>query len=533
MRKLNGRRFKIAFKKATENLLKHKDEINVLNVFPVPDGDTGSNMVSTMMEGCKQLDELKSDDLPDVLTAIKNGTLMGARGNSGVILSQIFRGMAEWLPKGRKTITPRDFLEMLRNARKVAYSAVIKPIEGTILTVVRMIDEESRDLQFEDFENLMDWILEISEKAVELTPSLLSKLREAGVVDAGAKGLYYIFEGFKEAILGAEEVRLEEIEEVSTEEIPRMVYEELEYRYCTEVIVNGKENMMNLQTEIIDFLNSVGDSTVVVVQDNLLKVHVHTNHPGRVLERLLEYGDIMKVKIDNMKVQHEHIVSGVEERKKVGVVAVSPGDGIAEILKSLGVDIVIKGGQTMNPSTADLKNAINKIHAETVFLFPNNPNVFLAAKQAAEAIEDKEVIIIPTITVQECVAAMVEYDPEAEPEKLEKIFKKLAESCVPISITKAIRDSGKGKNKIRKGEYLVFVRKKLYSHGYDLTRVLDEVLQETSASSKEIMTLFLGKGARDYEIDKIKKLVEEKYPNLDLETHKGGQPHYPYLIILE
>lgn len=533
MKKLNGKRFKIAFKKATENLLKHKDEINVLNVFPVPDGDTGSNMVSTMMEGCKQLDELKSDDLFDVLIAIKNGTLMGARGNSGVILSQIFRGMAEWLPKGRKTITPHDFLEMLRNARKVAYSAVIKPVEGTILTVIRMIDEESQNLQFENFEDLVDWILEVSRKAVELTPSLLSKLREAGVVDAGAKGLYYIFEGFREAILGAEEVRLEEMAAVITEEIPKMVYEKLEYQYCTEVIVNGEEDMVSYQTRIIDFLNSIGDSTVVIIQDNLLKIHVHTNHPGHVLEKLLEYGDIMKVKIDNMKVQHEHVVSGIEKRKKAGIVAVSPGEGISKILKSLGADIVIKGGQTMNPRTADLKNAINKVNAETVFLFPNNPNVLLAAKQAAEAIEDKDVVIIPTSTVQECVAALIEYDPEADPKKLEEIFKKLVESCIPISITKAVRDSGKGRNKIKKGEYLVFVRKKLYSHGYDLTRVLDEVLQKTDASSKEIMTLFLGEGTKDYEIDKIKKLIEEKFPNLDLEVHEGEQPHYPYLIILE
>jgi len=528
LKKITGRFLKIIIKKATENLLKHRDEVNALNVFPVPDGDTGSNMCSTMLEACKYIDNVKSDDLLEVWRAVKEGALMGARGNSGVILSQILRGMADASP--REYITPADFVKMISNARKVAYSAVIRPVEGTMLTVVKVLDEQLQNKNFETFEELFDWIVETVKDTVNRTPHMLQKLREAGVVDAGAKGLYYIFEGMRDAIKGNIQVNLEEVEQASVEELQRMAFEEITNRYCTEVAV--KRNQVVEKSELEAFLNEIGDSVVLVEQDDLIKLHVHTNHPGQVLEKIIEFGEIVKVKIDNMKLQHEHVIS-TQPTKEIGVVAVSPGKGISDILKSLGVDVIVPGGQTMNPSFADLKAAVEQTHARNVFLFPNNANVLLTAKQVADAFDDRRVIVVPTSFVQECVAAMVEYDPDAEPEDLLKRFEEAISQCVPISVTKAVRDSRYGNRRIRKGEYLLFVRKELVSHGFSLVKVLKEALEKENAHEKEILTVFLGDNYRKPELENIQKLIGEEFPNLDLEIYEGKQPHYPYLMLLQ
>ncbi|PLV55607.1 DAK2 domain-containing protein [Thermotoga sp. SG1] len=528
MKKITGRFLKIIIKKATENLLRHKDEINALNVFPVPDGDTGSNMCSTMLEACKYIDNIKSDDLPEVWKAIKEGALMGARGNSGVILSQILRGLADASPESY--ITPGDFIKMISNARKVAYSAVMRPVEGTMLTVVKELDEKLKGRSFETFEELFDQIVEMIKDTVNRTPSMLSKLREAGVVDAGAKGLYYLFEGMRDAIKGDIEVNLEQVEQASVEDLKRMALEEITNQYCTEVAVRRKRVFE--KSELESFLNEIGDSVVLVEQDDIFRLHVHTNHPGQVLEKVLDFGEIIKVKVDNMKLQHEHIISA-QVGKEIGVVAVSPGKGISEILKSLGVDEIVPGGQTMNPSFADLKTAVDKTHAKVVFLFPNNANVLLTAKQVAEAVDDKRVIVVQTSHVQECVAAMVEYDPDEDPEELKKRFEEAINQCVPISITRAVRDSRYGKRRIRKGEYLVFVRKELLAHGFNLVKALKDVLEKEDAREKEILTVFLGDNYRKVELEKIQNLIGEEFPNLDLEIHEGGQPHYPFLMLLQ
>ncbi|PLV60147.1 DAK2 domain-containing protein [Thermotoga sp. KOL6] len=528
MKKITGRFLKTIIKKATENLLKHKDEINALNVFPVPDGDTGSNMSSTMLEACKYIDNTDSENLTEVWRAIKEGALMGARGNSGVILSQILRGMADASPED--FITPRDVVRMISNARKIAYSAVMRPVEGTMLTVIRELDEKLKNKSFETFEELFDWIVETVKDTVSKTPRMLPKLKEAGVVDAGAKGLYYIFEGMRDAIKGDIEVNLEQVEQASVEELQKMALEEITNQYCTEVAV--RRNRVFEKSELEHFLNEIGDSVVLVEQDDLFRLHVHTNHPGQVLEKVLEFGEIVKVKIDNMKLQHEHIISAQIE-KEVGVVAVSPGRGISEILKGLGVDVVVPGGQTMNPSFADLKTAVEQTHAKVVFLFPNNANVLLTAKQVAETIDDREVIVIPTSYVQECVAAMIEYDPDEEPSDLVKRFEEAINQCVPISITKAVRDSKYGRKRIKKGEYLVFVKKELAAHGFDLTKALKAVLEKENAREKEILTVFLGDNYRKSELESIQKLIGEEFPNLDLEIHEGEQPHYPFLILLQ
>ena len=535
IKEIDGKMLKALFKKATENLLKNKDEINALNVFPVPDGDTGSNMLSTMMEGCKYLDRLDEESIDNVLKAMKDGTLMGARGNSGVILSQIIRGFAEGAPKKAKVLTVSDFVRMLKKSREVAYSAVMKPVEGTMLTVVRFLDERSNEaMEYESFDQLFDWMVNVADEAVRVSPTMLDKLREAGVVDAGAKGLYYLFQGMKAVLAGNLEANLEEIVSVPAEELPEIVYEDLTFQYCTEYIVRVSDGDASKHYhDVVDYLNSMGDSVVVVTQDDLLKIHVHTNNPGQVLEELLKKGELVKAKIDNMKIQHEHIVSEVKERKRIGIVAVSPGDGISKIMRSLGVDQVVKGGQTMNPSTYDIKKAIERANADNVFVFPNNPNILLAAQQAAQDFDEVNVYVIPTNTPQECLAALINYDPEADPKEIKEVFEETIEEVIPISITKAVRNSKVGKSKIKKGEYLVFVNKDLLGHSFDIKKALDTALKEVGVEDKEVMSIFTGENFSEEDLERIKELIEEKYNNLEMEVYEGGQPHYPFLISIE
>ncbi|KUK84511.1 MAG: DAK2 domain fusion protein YloV [Mesotoga infera] len=411
MKRINGKFFVSAFRKAAERLLANKDEINALNVFPVPDGDTGSNMAAAMIEACEYLDRLKKDDLVSVLESVKTGMLMGARGNSGVILSQIFRGFAEGIGN-RKFVNTKAFTEGLTKAREIAYRSVMKPVEGTMLTVMK-VSADTANEEFggiEDFDEYFEKLVEVAFDTVEKTPTLLPKLKEAGVVDSGAKGLAYIFEGFLLATKGDIELEgpLQQMPQAmgsSTERIVEIVREELKFTYCTELIVKLDES--DSQEETSELLKAY------------IKIHVHTDHPGDVIEKFLGVGFLQKVKIDNMKVQHEHIVD-IQSRgpemygkdKHHGVIVVSPGEGLADVLKSLGVDYAVKGGQTMNPSLKDLYEAISRIAADKVIVLPNNPNIILTAKEAANAIHDdnpeKEVYIIPTRTVQEGIAAMTQ-----------------------------------------------------------------------------------------------------------------------------
>ncbi len=533
LKEVDGKMFKIMFKKATENLLKHKGEINALNVFPVPDGDTGSNMVATMLEGCNYIDKADENNLADILKAAKDGTLMGARGNSGVILSQIVRGFVEGFPSGN-VITPKMFVEMLRKSKDIAYSAVMKPVEGTILTAMRLIYERSPEImEVDNFEELMDWILEVTNDAVRITPKLLKKLRDAGVVDAGAKGLYYLFEGMKKAVDGDTQVSLDEVSQSYVEEAPEIAFEDIPYQYCTEYIIKVKDgNAIKHYPDIKEFLENMGDSVVVVAQDDVLKIHVHTNNPGMVLEELLKRGELLKSKIDNMKIQHEHIIMGSKDRKRIAIVAVSAGEGLSKIMRSLGVDEIVKGGQTMNPSTADIGKAIKTVNADHVFVFPNNPNIILAAQQAAQDSES-DVHVVPTVTFQECIAALINYDPEMELKEIEKNFEEAIGYVVPLSITVAVRNARIGKRKIKVGEYLVFERKKLIAHSFDITKALDEALRKIGMEDKEVISIFTGSDYKEEDLKKIEKLISERFSDLEVEVYEGGQPHYPFLISVE
>ncbi len=525
------------FMKGAENLLMHRDEINALNVFPVPDGDTGSNMSSTMLEACKYLENIADIKLKNVLESIKRGTLMGARGNSGVILSQIFRGFCEAIDK-KNRISVSDFVKALSNARQVAYKAVLRPVEGTILTVVRMIDEESEHLaRLESFEQLFEKIEDISFDAVKKTPSLLAKLREANVVDAGAKGLYYIFQGFKMFILGDKTINLSGVETRPAEDIS-INLEELTFQYCTELIVNVKKTISEaVKGELEDYLNETGDSVVFFVQDDVIKLHVHTNNPGRVIEKFLEYGDLMKVKIDNMKEQHEHVISEKyrkKERRTIAYVAVSPGKGLTRVLKDLGVDEIISGGQSMNPSMADLLDAIRRTNADNVIVFPNNSNIILAAEQAAKVAAGEEITVrvIKTTNVQENIMAMI-YKAGETVEEITKSMEEILPKVVAISVTIAVRDSKYGGERIKKSEYLGFIGKELVAHHKNLVNVIDKIYQKCNLQEREILTVFVGSDTTPIEQTIVEKYTKKKYPNLQLEFLDGGQPHYQFLMMVE
>ena len=534
---INGSDMKGIFMKGAENLLAHRDEINALNVFPVPDGDTGSNMSSTMLEACKYLENLTDEKLSNVLNAIKRGTLMGARGNSGVILSQIFRGFCDTLSKKSK-LTVADFVKGIKGAKETAYKAVLRPVEGTILTVIRVLDEHSKELSnLESFEALFEKMEEIALDTVKKTPSLLPKLKEANVVDAGAKGLYYIIQGFKMYALGDTSINLEGVETRPSEEIT-IAYEELTYQYCTELIVRAKRPITNgTQKQLENYLNTIGDSVVFFVQDDIIKLHVHTNNPGQVIEEFLKYGELLKVKIDNMKEQHEHVVREAyakKERKKIAYVAVSPGEGISKVLKDLGVDEIISGGQSMNPSMADILDAIRRANAENVIVFPNNSNIILAAEQAAKTAEQEgiKVYVVKTTNVQQSISAMI-YRVGEEIEEIITSIEETIKKTIAISITIAVRDSKYAGEKIKKDEYLGFLNKELVAHHKNLVNVLDKIYQRCKLEEHEILTVFVGSSATPIEQSIVEKYTKKKYPNVQIEFIEGGQPHYPFLMMVE
>jgi len=533
VKRMDGELFAIGFKKGTEVLLTHVDEINTLNVFPVPDGDTGSNMSSALLEACKHIEQLKKRDLTSVLQAIETGTLLGARGNSGVILSQIFRGFAQAC-KGKKSLNAHDFSQALKSAKEVAYGAVIKPVEGTMLTVIRVLAQESENLESDDLVEFMEKLWKRSQEVVEETPKLLKKLRDAGVVDSGAKGFSYIIEGFYRALNGDREVNLE-IESAGPREIVRISQEELKYLYCTEAIVKlTKEiDLPNLKS----FYNSLGDSLVLVNSGDYLKFHVHTNTPGKAIDKALEFGELVKLKVDNMKIQHHQIIKNEgeskDEKKKYGLVVVANGDGWESIFKSIGVDVVINGGQTSNPSTAQFKEAIESVNAQEIFVFPNNSNIILAAESVKEMVNGKKVTVIKTSTVQQGLAALFMFNPQASVLENLNRFKEAVESVKSLEITKAVRDSKIKNREIKEGEYIGFVDGNLVCSKKTLDESVFCTLDNASASSADIITLFYGKNVSESDARVIFKEIQIRYPSVDVEMYYGGQAHYYYLISVE
>ncbi|MTI96748.1 MAG: DAK2 domain-containing protein [Firmicutes bacterium] len=520
-------------------LSQHKQEINSLNVFPVPDGDTGTNMNLTMESAAREMAKKPMTSVPEVADALSMGSLMGARGNSGVILSQIFRGFAKKIA-AENELTVGIFADALQEGVNTAYKAVIKPVEGTILTVAKEAAraaaksaKESKDLN-----TMLHDVLRQALNTLEQTPDMLPVLKQAGVVDAGGKGLCYIYEGWLSYLEG-KAVDIEVIKPVAQPVVVEPAQDiDLEFQYCTEFIVTGDELSEDLFRRELD---SLGDSLLVVGTSGLLKIHIHTNNPGQALEFALKHGtELQDIKIENMRLQHTEFERGTEmqpaapaaERKPIGVIAVASGSGLEEIFRSMGVDTVIVGGQTMNPSTEDFLRAIDNLAAEQIIILPNNSNIILAASQAKD-VADRPVAVIPTKTIPQGLAAMLSYVEDAELASLETEMTEASKAVKSGQITFAVRDSVFDGKPIAEGNILGIADGKIAVVGEDVAQTALSLLKELVDDEAEIITLFYGEDVKSEAAQELSVAVAAEFPDQEVELHAGGQPLYFYIIAVE
>lgn len=539
---IDGKELKKMFEVGAKNLELNKKTVDELNVFPVPDGDTGTNMSLTFKNAVAELNKLGHDSLHGVAKTASSGALIGARGNSGVILSQLLRGLAASM-KGKDKLEIRDAAAALKSASDAAYKAVMKPTEGTILTVARKMGEFA-DANYPNYTDMNEFLTDVireGNKTLQETPELLPVLKEAGVVDSGGQGLMYIVEGalkgLKNEELG-EEVTLDLSTRDRLVDDSGMKPEDITYGYCTEFIITDAEKADD--EELRDYLNTIGDCTLVIKDDDIVKVHVHTDHPGKAFEKGLTYGPLTRMKIDNMREMLGTTKSAEEEKEKAakqppkpyGFVAVSLGPGLTDILKDLGVTEVITGGQTMNPSTQDFLEDIDKINAEHVFLFPNNGNIILAANQA-EAISDRNIHVIPTKTLPQCIAAMLVFDPEADWEtNLEQMNEAIGEVKTG-EITYAIRDTKINGLKIVKNNIIGLTGGEIVAKGKSVDQVAEELLDKMVDEDTELISLYYGNDVTEDEAAALSDKLEQKYEDCDFEVSFGGQPLYYYIISVE
>ena len=536
IKSISAKMFKDMFISGSNNLQNHKDLVDKLNVFPVPDGDTGTNMSLTISSAIKELDKVNEDNLSLITKAISKGSLMGARGNSGVILSQIIRGLSKSL-EDKDTITVKDLANALKNGSDTAYKAVIKPIEGTILTVVRESSEYALKIsnREEDVVKFLEEVIKEANASLERTPDLLKNLKDAGVVDSGGKGLVLIYEGMLKA-LKDDIVELTHESEQSYDEIANDVLpvniEDIKFAYCTEFIL--ETNKID-DIGIRDLMLPLGDSLAVVGYDGIIKVHVHTNTPNKALEIALNYGSLVTIKIENMKVQHANLYSNEEvksEMKKYGFISTSMGDGLATIFKDMGVDYIIEGGQTMNPSTEDFLKAIDKINAENIIILPNNSNIIMSAKQTKE-LSDKNIIVIPTKTTPQGFTALINFDESLTPDENEKNMNESLSLVQSGQVTYAVRDTVMNDVEIKKDDFIGMANSKMSYASKNLDEVTINTIDELINEDSYIITLFYGEDVIEEDALSLKAKVQEKYDELDVEIHYGGQPLYYYLISVE
>lgn len=522
----------------------NKSLVNSLNVFPVPDGDTGTNMGATIMSAVSEIKNVRNISVQSIGDAAAMGSLMGARGNSGVILSQLLRGMSKQL-KGKTTITTKDFALALKEGVNVAYRAVMKPTEGTILTVAR----ESADKAIEisknerDFKSFMQGVYNQAAATLEKTPEMLPVLKQAGVVDAGGKGLLFIYLG----ILKRLEDRETELNQTGAplQEIKNQTYEDIDtsdikFGYCTEFFIKGKNTDPEaFKEEII----RLGDSIVVVGTEELIKVHIHTNEPGTVLNYAMRLGELSKIKIDNMREQHRSIIdeeAGEEVKqhrtdeieKEYGIVTVAAGDGITGIFKDLGVDIVIEGGQTMNPSTQDILAAIDSIAARNIFVLPNNGNIIMAAKQAKE-LSSKNVVVIPTKSIPQGVTAVITLNPDLSLNENEEAINRAISNVKTGQVTYAVRDTQFNDVEIKEGNILGIYNGKLIEAGEDIDSISQRLIDSMVDEDSELVTIFYGNGMKEEDTSRVQSYISENYPDCDISVNYGGQPLYYYIISVE
>ena len=546
------------FLAGAQNIEAKKDYINELNVFPVPDGDTGTNMSMTIMSAAKEVTALNNPEMKDLAKAISSGSLRGARGNSGVILSQLLRGFTKAI-KEEKEIDVLALAAACQRARDTAYKAVMKPKEGTILTVASGIATKAAEMaeETDDLEVFIPAVIEYAEEVLNKTPEMLPVLKEAGVVDSGGQGLLEVIKGGYDAFLG-KEIDYSSIKPSTSVTVNKVNAEDtadIKFGYCTEfIILTEKEFTEEDEHEFKKFLSSIGDSIVCVADDDVVKIHVHTNDPGLAIQKALTYGQLSKMKIDNMREEHqEKLIRDAEKlaeeqakeeaayeekktaepRKAMGFITVSIGAGMNEIFKELGADYIIEGGQTMNPSTEDMLNAIDQVNADTVFILPNNKNIILAANQAKSLVEDKEIIVIPTKTVPQGITAIINFMPDADAKTNEEAMLEEIKNVKTGQMTYAVRDTHIDDKEIQEGDIMGIGDSGILAVGKDLEETTKELIANLVDEDSELISIYYGEEVSEEEAEKFAGEIEELYPDVDVDIQFGGQPIYYYVLAVE
>ena len=554
---INAAVFAKMFLAGAKNLEAKKEWINELNVFPVPDGDTGTNMSMTIMSAAKAVSELENPTMKELAKAISSGSLRGARGNSGVILSQLFRGFT-------KVIAEYDELdvviltEAMQKAVETAYKAVMKPKEGTILTVAKGAANKALEL-CDDTDDIVFFVEEVIKEAdhvLSKTPDMLPVLKQAGVVDSGGQGLVQVLKGGYDSLIGKEiDYSIEgSAASAGVMKITAETEADIKFGYCTEFIIVLNQPLTEKQEhEYKNFLESIGDSIVVVADDEIVKTHVHTNDPGLAIQEALKHGSLSKIKIDNMREEHqEKLIKDAEKlakeqkeeetkkeekaeepRKEMGFISVSIGAGVNEIFNGLGVDYIIEGGQTMNPSTEDMLNAIDHVNADNIFILPNNKNIVLAANQAASLVEDKKIIVIPTKTIPQGITALINFIPDQSAEENAERMTEELENVKTGQVTYAVRDTVIDDKEIKQGDYMGIGDKSILAVGKDIKSTTEDMVAEMVDEESAIICIYYGEEVTEEDANALGAALEEKYPEVEVEIHFGGQPIYYYVISVE
>ncbi len=546
---------KKCFLAGAANLEAKKEMINELNVFPVPDGDTGTNMTMTILSAAKEVSSISAPNFENLSKAISGGSLRGARGNSGVILSQLFRGFTKEI----KTVAVIDAMVLARafqKATETAYKAVMKPKEGTILTVAKGLADKMNELACEDgdLEEILGQVIEHGRYVLSQTPEMLPVLKEAGVVDSGGQGLIEVISGAYDCLLGKEIDLTAALGSTATAKVEAdAVQADIKFGYCTEFIINVEKKFDNGdELNFKAYLESIGDSIVVVADDEIVKVHVHTNDPGLAIQKALTYGSLSKMKIDNMREEHkEKLIKEAEKaeaekkaaeeaskkasepKKKYGFISVSAGAGLSEIFDGLGVDVVIEGGQTMNPSTEDMLNAIDNVNAENVFILPNNSNIILAANQAQSIVTDKKVFVVPSKTIPQGITALINFDESADAEANFENMSAEMKNVKTGQVTYAVRDTSMDGKEIKQNDIMGIRDKTILSVGKDIEGTTLDMLSQLIDDDSELISVYYGEDVSDEDVKSLTAKLEEAYPDLDLEVHSGGQPIYYYIVSVE
>ena len=543
------------FLAGAKNLESKKEWINELNVFPVPDGDTGTNMTLTIMSAAKEVAALDSLTMETLAKAISSGSLRGARGNSGVILSQLFRGFTKGI-KHYDEIDTSILASAMQKAVETAYKAVMKPKEGTILTVARGAADNAAELAETDIDmkSFISQVIDHADGVLAQTPEMLPVLKEAGVVDSGGQGLMQVLRGAYDAFLGKEiDYSIESSGSVSMAQVKAdpQAQADIKFGYCTEFIIMLEQNYTeDTEQEFKGFLSSIGDSIVVVSDDDIVKVHVHTNDPGKAISKALTYGSLTRMKIDNMREEHqEKLIKDAEKiaaqqaasaaaipdepKKDVGFISVSIGEGIGQIFRDLGVDYLVEGGQTMNPSTEDMLLAVDKVNADTIFILPNNKNIILAANQAKAMTKEKNIIVIPTKTVPQGISAMISYNAELSAKENEEAMKEGSQSVSTGQITYAVRNTHIGDKEIHEGDIMGIGDSSILAVGQEIQTVTEETVAAMMDADSELISVYYGSDIEEDTANALVDALTEKYPSCEVEVYSGGQPIYYYVISVE